>query len=320
MRRRVLRCVLCSGAAVMLLAMSACARSAPAARGTTASGGTPVYDAWTTPPDPGSTYVARPATAAALQPAPRAVGPAPTATGYASQGYASPGVAAYPGSPPPPPPPPGGGSPEVGAPVSVAPVAVAPTPTPAGTGGWVVPARTYTCGLPCADGISQWHVRGVVGIATFSGTDSAENCNYYGLDVGRTFCGCWGLDFYYRYNSGRFTREPIPGRTFKDGGEYQHFGAKLTYERGFGRNSRFYGWGGIGAGYFTTSKYIANDDGAEIFGELGVAYVLSRNWRLRAGVNVHGMDTKVTRRLPANDGQKRQLWIIAPVVEIEYSF
>jgi len=318
MRRRVLRCVLCSGAAVVLLAMSACARSAPAARGTTASGGTPVYDAWTTAPDPGSTYLARPAAAAALQPAPRAVGPAPAASGYAS-----PGVAAYPGSQPPPPPP-GGEYPGAGAPVASAPFAVAaPAPVAAPVAApnvRVVPARTYTCGLPCADGISQWHVRGVVGIATFSGTDSAENCNYYGLDVGRTFCGCWGLDFYWRYNSGRFTREPTPGRTFKDGGEYQHFGAKLTYERGFGRNSRLYGWGGIGAGYFTTSQYIANDDGAEIFGELGVGYVLSRNWRLRAGVNVHGMDTKVTRRLPANDGQKRQLWVIAPVVEVEYSF
>ena len=41
---------------------------------------------------------------------------------------------------------------------------------------------------------------------------------------------------------------------------------------------------------------------------------------LRAGVNVHGMETKVTRRLPANDGQDRWLWIIAPVVEVEFSF
>jgi len=170
---------------------------------------------------------------------------------------------------------------------------------------WTVPERKYTCGLPCCDGISQWHVRGVLGRAYFEGSDKAKDCTYYGLDIGRTFCGCWGWDLYYRYNSGRFTREPTPGATFQDGGEWHHIGTKITLERPIA-GSRVYWWTGVGGGYFKTDKYIANDDGPEVFGEAGIAYVLSRNWRVRAGVNVHGMDTKVTRRLPANDGTKVQ--------------
>jgi hypothetical protein len=287
-----------------------------------------VYDAWTTPPEPGSVYAAAPVNAAALQPAPRAVRAAPNAD-YVSPRYVAPaaGATAYPGGTMPPPPPPPGGYPVASTPPSTfaapsasAPVAAAAPRAPAGARGvWVVPERTYTCGLPCRDGISQWHLRGVAGIATFAGTDAAENCVYYGADFGRTFCGCWGLDLYYRYNSGRFTREPTPGATFEDGGIWHHIGAKIALERPFG-SSRFYWWGGLGGGYFTTSQYVSNDSGPEVFGEAGVGYNLNRNWRLRAGVNVHGMDTTVTRRLPQNDGQSRWLWIIAPVVEVEFSF
>ena len=336
MRGSVLRGILCSGAAVALLVCAGCARSAPAARGNTAAGGTPVYDAWTTPPEPGSTYVAQPANAAALQPAPQAVSPTPGQVNYPSPRYVPPssaGVASYPGGTlPPPPPPPDSSLPVVGAPVAQAPAPAFPAPSatnaipptdprvPAGARGiWVVPERTYTCGLPCADGISQWHIRGVLGLATFHGTDAAENCTYYGVDIGRTFCGCWGLDLYYRYNSGRFTREPTAGSTFEDGGWWHHFGAKVTMERAIA-GSKFYWWAGVGGGWFTTQNYVSNDSGPEVFGEAGVGYALNRNWRLRAGVNVHGMDTDVTRRLPANDGQSRWLWLIAPVVEAEFSF
>jgi len=328
MRRNFSRCTAIAGVAALVLCLSACARGAPAARGSARAAGTPVHDAWTTPSAAGTSFVARPAAPAALQPAPRAVGPTPGAQAYAEPSYAAPtpsggfpGVAPYPGSPPPPPP---GGytvTKNAAAPAtSPAPAPVTPR-TPVGArSAWAVPAGTYTCGLPCKDGISQWHLRGVLGYATFSGTDSPENCTYWGLDVGRTFCGCWGWDLYYRYNSGRFTREPTPGVTFKDGGEFHHFGTKLTYERGFGRNSRLYWWTGFGGGYFTTSKYIANDEGFEVFGEAGLGYVLSRSWRLRAGVDVHGMDTDVTRRLQDDDGQSRWLWIVAPVVEVEFSF
>ncbi|MDA1194402.1 MAG: hypothetical protein O2894_04390 [Planctomycetota bacterium] len=159
----------------------------------------------------------------------------------------------------------------------------------------------------------------MVGLATFAGTDSAENCVYYGVDIGRTFCGCWGLDLYYRYNSGRFDREPAPGQGFKDGGEWHHLGLKATYEQALG-GGPVYLWGGLGGGYFWTNNYIANDDGPEIFAEAGVGFNLGRNWAIRAGVNVHGMDTTVTRKFPADDGKSRWLWIIAPVAELEFRF
>ena len=313
MRRVVLKSLVCGFAAAALLSLAACQTQATASNtGAAAPAGTPVYDAWTTPPVAGATYAPSNAQVGSLQPAPQAVAQP------GSRAVAWPG-----GGTPPPPPPPDGRYPVLGAPAAVAAApAVQPAPAglPAGAQGYqTVPPRTYTCGLPCADGISQWHIRGVVGIATFAGTDAAENCTYYGVDIGRTFCGCWGWDIYYRYNSGRFDRDPGPGQEFKDGGEFHHVGTKLTYESAFG-SSRFYGWGGIGAGYFWTDKYIANDDGPEAFGELGVGYNLSRNWRLRAGVNVHAMDTKVTRKFPADDGKSRLLWIIAPVLEIEASF
>ncbi|MDF1702389.1 MAG: hypothetical protein P1V36_14665 [Planctomycetota bacterium] len=299
---------------------------APANGTTTAVAAAPVYNAWTTPPAAGTRYAAMPGQANALQPAPQTV-QAPVA-------QAQPRLERYgPSGMPPPPPPPDQSMPVTGAPVgnyayAAAPGAVAATapcdpcaPVVSATRGvWQVPERCYNgCGLPCAQGISMWHVRGVVGLATFAGTDSAEPCIYYGVDIGRTFCGCWGLDLYYRYNSGRFTREPTPGITFKDGGEWHHVGVKFTYEWGIG-SSPFYLWGGIGGGYFWTDEYIANDDGPEVFLEGGVAWNLGRNWAIRAGVNAHGMNTSVTRRLPANDGQDRFLWIIAPVIELEGRF
>jgi hypothetical protein len=37
-------------------------------------------------------------------------------------------------------------------------------------------------------------------------------------------------------------------------------------------------------------------------------------------VNVHGMDTDAARFSPADDGESRWLWVIAPVVELEFAF
>ncbi|MGE0193092.1 MAG: hypothetical protein AB7T63_13745 [Planctomycetota bacterium] len=176
------------------------------------------------------------------------------------------------------------------------------------------------CGLPCMSGVSQWHIRGVLGRVFYEGDDPGGDCDYWGVDIGRTFCGCWGLDAYYRWNSGKFDRND-PGSTISmDGGNWHHLGLKLTMERPFGRNSRFYWWAGLGAGYYTTEDYIDDDDGFEGYAEAGIGYLLSRNLRVRAGLNVHGMDTTVTRRDPANDGQSRWLWQIAPVIEVELDF
>jgi hypothetical protein len=181
------------------------------------------------------------------------------------------------------------------------------------------PARAWSgCGLPCADGLSQWHVRGVLGYAFYEGDDPADSCLYWGFDVGRTFCGCWGLDLFYRYHSGQFDRAG-GGPITEDGGAFHHIGVKATYERAFGQ-SRFYWWAGIGPEYFWTEDYIQDDSGFGIFGEAGIGYVLSRNFRLRLGVNVHAMDTDVGRLNPADDGESRWLFVIAPVVELELAF
>ena len=128
-----------------------------------------------------------------------------------------------------------------------------------------------------------------------------------------------GLDLFYRYHSGQFDRAN-QGQPAKDGGSWHHIGAKFTFERPFGSGSKWYGWAGVGPEYWWTEDYLTDDSGFGVFGELGVGYVLSRNLRLRAGVNVHGLDTDVTRELPVNDGQSRWLWVVAPVVEVELDF
>jgi hypothetical protein len=205
-------------------------------------------------------------------------------------------------------------------PYAQTPYAAAPAAPQAPTTSRYAPPgeRCYSgCGLPCADGISQWHVRGVLGYAFAFGDDPPNECLYWGLDLGRTFCGCWGLDLFYRYHSGQFDRANLPQPT-KDGGEWHHVGAKFTYEFGFG--GRWYGWAGIGPEYWWTNDFLNDDSGFGVFGELGVGYVINQSWRVRAGVNVHGLDTDVTRENPANDGQSRWLWFVAPVIEVEFSF
>lgn len=342
MRGTVLRGTLCLGAAVVMFALSGCARSAPAAQSSAAAAGTPVYDAWTTPPVPGATYSAQPANASALQPAPRAISQSGGETPYVSPQYVAPsyagapGAAAYPGGALPPPPPPDGRYPVVGVPTTPAPVATGASafPTPSAQGSisasdprvpagarsvWMAPERTYTCGLPCRDGISQWHLRGVVGLVDCTGSDSSDPCSYWGADIGRTFCGCWSWDVFYRYTSGRFLREVAPGTTYRDGGEWHFFGTKVAIERQIAR-SQIYWWAGVGLSYYTTREYLNNDSGISPYGEAGLGWNLGRQWRLRAGVNVHGADTDVTRTQPANDGRSRWLWLVAPVVEAEFSF
>lgn len=247
----------------------------------TAAGGS----GWTTPPAGGS-----------VQPAPVPITstwsapPAPPAPAAATVVSATP----YAGTPCAPPP----------APVA-APVAA--------------PARTWSgCKLPCADGISMWHVRGVLGEAWSFGDDPIDNCLYWGADLGRTFCGCWGMDAFYRYHSGQLDRQNL-GDPRKDGGSWNHVGVKLTYESQLG-SSRFYWWVGAGPEYFWTKDYLTNDTGFGVFAEAGVGYLINQNLRIRAGVNAHGLDTDVTREFPADDGQSRWLWILAPVIELEIDF
>ncbi len=248
----------------------------------TAAGGS----GWTTPPAGGS-----------VQPAPVPV----TST-----------WSALPAAPPPAP-----AAPIVNAtPYAAAPCAPPAAPAPVAA---PAPARSWSgCKLPCADGLSMWHVRGVIGEAFSFGDDSIDNCLYWGADVGRTFCGCWGLDLFYRYHSGQLDRER-QGDPTKDGGGWHHVGAKVTFEGQLG-TSRFYWWAGAGPEYFWTEDYLTNDEGFGVFAEAGLGYLINQTFRVRLGVNAHGMDTDVTRKLPADDGQSRWLWVLAPVIELEIDF
>jgi hypothetical protein len=185
-----------------------------------------------------------------------------------------------------------------------------------------LPQRTWSgCGLPCEDGISTWHIRAVGGASFYYGDDSsAEPCTYWGADIGRTFCGSWGLDLYWRMNAAQFERWNEECLVVDhDGGYMNHFGAKLTMEGAFGQ-SRWYWWAGLGGGYFITTDFLNDDEGWEAFGELGIGYVLNEQWRVRLGVNAHLMDTHVGRFNAANDNEKRLLWVIAPVLEVQFDF
>jgi hypothetical protein len=175
------------------------------------------------------------------------------------------------------------------------------------------------CGLPCESGVSAWHVRGWGGYAFYAGTDTPESCGYFGVDLGRTFCGCWGLDAFYRRSSGQFTRTNALFGEQKDGGYVNHIGVKFTWENSIG-GSRFYYWAGVGPEYFWTEQYIVNDSGLGFYGEIGVGYVISKNFRVLAGLDVHGDYTDVTRRNAAQAGEKRWLWTLAPVVGLQIDF
>lgn len=225
------------------------------------------------------------------------------------------------GAPPPPPPP---GSTVRMAPStwsSAAPVTVQRAPQAAYTAP-AVPLGTRCwsgCGLPCEDKMSQWHIRGLAGYAIYTGTDAPDPCGYFGFDVGRTFCGCWGIDAYFRAHGCQFDRVGDPSLLTKDGGMVYHVGAKLTYQRSFG-GSRFYGFGGIGADYWWTEDFLVTDSGVGPFGELGLGYVLSQNWKIFGGLNLHGLNTTTGRELLANDEDSRWVWVWALVGGIEFSW
>ncbi len=291
---------------------------------------------WTTPPPVGST-----APSATIAAPSYSLQPAPEQSAASFYGASTP--------PPPPPPPPPSASLSDGcdtvapAPaadpcgvvdacagdacgIPAAPPAVASMPTrrrcvPRSFGK----AYNPCAGLACCQGISQWHIRAVGGGSFFFGDDAPEECSYFGADIGRTFCGCWGLDAYYRHNTGRLDRQVITGQAApvtqidEDGGEWHHVGLKATIERPLYGN-RLYGWAGVGAGYYWTEGYINDDDGFEGYAEAGIGYMLTSRLRLRAGVNVHAMDTEVTREDPADDGDSRWLFLVAPVLELEATF
>lgn len=172
-------------------------------------------------------------------------------------------------------------------------------------------------GLPSDNGISMWYLTGVFGRSFHFGDDHADPCWYWGFDSGRSFCGNWGLDLFYRYHSGQYERDE-QGAPDMDGGSTHHAGFKLTYDIPLAGD--FYAWTGAGPEYWWTEDYLTDDSGIGVYAEAGLGWVINRNLRLRAGVNMHGMDSDVTRKDPADDGQSRWLWVIAPVLQAEFAF
>ena len=173
--------------------------------------------------------------------------------------------------------------------------------------------------LPCEQGTSAWHVRGVFGWALFSGDDDPTDDAYFGADLGYTSCeGCWGVDLFYRAHAARFTRD-VPGTGLvRNDGDFSHLGVKLTYQGSF--SSSFFWWLGVGPEFWWTDGYPRDEDGFGFFLEAGFGVNLSGNARIRAGVNMHGFDTDLERLDPADTDNSRFLLVFSPVVQLELSF
>ncbi len=201
-------------------------------------------------------------------------------------------------------------------PTADAPIPVEGARPPCAPPPCATPSCEPLCGLACEQGIQEWHVRGTLGLSRWFGKDAGGNCGYAGADLGRTLCGsCWSLDGFWRTHTAEFDRDPAG----EDGGTWNHLGVKASYERSLD-GGRWFAWGGVGPEYFWTTDYLHNDSGLGVYGEAGIGYVLSRNWRVRAGVNAHGMYTDVGRKSPTDDGDSRWLWVVAPVVGLEFDF
>lgn len=218
------------------------------------------------------------------------------------------------------------------APVAQAPVCPPPPCPPP-------PCAPPPCGLPCERGESDWHVRALAGVPFQYGTDAGDGCFYWGVDVGTTRCNCVGFDAFYRTmtcDNDPSSLGPITSPTAqaasraipveydrngygKDGGQTQFVGLKVTYQSSFGGSS-FYGYGGIGPEYFWTEKYIDNDSGFGGFAEVGIGWKFASWGSLRAGVDIHGDSTSVTRKDASNSGDSRFLWTVAPNLGLEIDF
>ena len=180
------------------------------------------------------------------------------------------------------------------------------------------------CGLPCETGCGNWHVRALAGWPFFTGDDTTiEGCYYFGVDVGRTFPCCWGVDVFARAFGGEADRTvAIPGAADFSGtdvGEFYTLGVKATWQNSIS-NSRFYYYVGVGPEVYWTRNYLIEEEGIGGFAEIGLGYVLNKNWRFRAGLDVHALDTKAAQENAANDDSSRLLWVFAPVVGVEFTF
>ena len=181
-------------------------------------------------------------------------------------------------------------------------------------------------GLPCEQGCSNFHVRGVVGVAFPLGDDFEGDPNLYGgADIGWTSPCCWGIDAYFRthcHTMDRMVR--VPGAGFveaEDAGHWYHVGGKVTYQRSFCDSACWFWYAGLGAAYTWSDGYIVDEEGTVSgFGELGVGYRLGKSLRLRAGVEVIGLSSEAAHLTPAQDADERLIWFVSPVVGLEFTF
>lgn len=180
------------------------------------------------------------------------------------------------------------------------------------------------CGLPCENGCGDWHVRAVGGWPFIVDPDGdMDGCYYFGADAGYTWPCCWGIDVFFRTFSGESEREvPIAGApTYlgTDVGEWYTIGVKATWQNSI-NNSKWFYYAGIGPEFFFTQNYVADDEGFGGFAELGLGYRFNRHWRVRGGVDVHGLITSAAQKNPADDGDDRLVWVFAPVIQVEFNF
>ena len=195
------------------------------------------------------------------------------------------------------------------------------------------PRRIYTtqatrgwdgcCGLPCESGCGDWHVRALAGWPFFVGDNTTiEGCYYVGVDVGRTWPCCWGVDLFARAFGCEADRNigvaGAPSFKGKDVGEWYTLGVKATWQNSIS-NSKWYYYAGIGPEVFWARNFVVEEEGFGGFAEIGVGYVLARNWRLRAGLDVHALSTKAAQENAVDDGSRRLLWVFAPVIGVEFT-
>jgi hypothetical protein len=239
-------------------------------------------------------------------------------------------------------PPPGGYSaPVYSQPAATGPCApppCAPPPPPPCEPPPCAPPPPPPCGLPCETGVSNWHVRGVIGFPFQFGTDAGTGCNYWGVDVGTTRCNCWGIDAFFRtascsddLNQGGIGPTPSPTARVEavkfdrdgageDGGQFNWVGLKATYEHSISPANRIYGWVGAGPEYFWTNDYLHDDDGFGAFVDAGLGWRFASWGALRLGVDLHADYTSVGRQSPSNDGSERWLFTLAPTLGLEIDF
>ena len=178
------------------------------------------------------------------------------------------------------------------------------------------PAPAF-CGLPCENCRWNWRVRVVGGYPFQFGDDAGEACCLYlGADFGRNFCGtCFAVEGFFRTHGEKFDVEGYG----VDSGRFNHVGVKAYYERSFNKG-KLYWWVGAGPEYFWTTDYLENDSGFGVYAEAGIGYILSENWRIRAGINMHADYTSVARDLIVDSGKDRWLFTVAPVISLEFDF